>query len=191
MQKLKIEVKNRILDAALQEFYTVGYKQSSMRNIAKKAKVTPGNIYAYFEGKDGLFEQVLAPTIQHLNSFIFEVSKGEKLTEVSIEELTLAITQVFIANRHQFIILMNKSTGSKYENIRADITALVEQRITEELFPDVVHSDKNRLLARAVATAIIGGVFCIFNTCGEDIARLNNCLEEFLSIFLKDIDKRI
>ena len=44
-QVLKDEIRERILAAALEEFYVWGYKLAAMRNIAATAQIPTGLIY--------------------------------------------------------------------------------------------------------------------------------------------------
>ena len=60
-QVLKEEIREKILKAALEEFYCRGYKSSAMRNIAEKAKIPTGLIYSYYKNKEALFDAVLRP----------------------------------------------------------------------------------------------------------------------------------
>jgi AcrR family transcriptional regulator len=47
-QILKPELKESIINSARHEFYIHGFEGSSMRNIAKAAHMTVGNLYRYF-----------------------------------------------------------------------------------------------------------------------------------------------
>ena len=63
-----------------QEFTQYGYQKSSMRRIAQRAHITPGNIYAYFGGKQDLFDYIIGPTVQQLDDLIFSISKGKAIS---------------------------------------------------------------------------------------------------------------
>ena len=60
-QVLKEEIRERILSAALQEFYDKGYRAAAMRSIAKQAMIPTGLIYSYYQSKEALFDAVLSP----------------------------------------------------------------------------------------------------------------------------------
>jgi AcrR family transcriptional regulator len=51
-------LRERILDAAEQEFAVKGYAGTSFRHISATAKVTQGLLTYYFEGKENLFQEV-------------------------------------------------------------------------------------------------------------------------------------
>ena len=48
-----------ILSAAMQEFLEKGFTSASLRNIAKKAGVTTGALYGYYDSKEDLFEALV------------------------------------------------------------------------------------------------------------------------------------
>ncbi|MCI1592569.1 MULTISPECIES: forespore capture DNA-binding protein RefZ [Heyndrickxia] len=53
----KMSTKDSIIDAAISLFNIKGYSGTSVRDIAKKARVNPANISYYFDGKQGLLEK--------------------------------------------------------------------------------------------------------------------------------------
>ena len=59
MQTLKTDIKQRILQVAHREFIENGVQRTCIRNVARKAGVTVGNLYHYFDSKDALFCAVL------------------------------------------------------------------------------------------------------------------------------------
>lgn len=189
MQVPKEKVRKRILNAGLEEFLVAGYKDSSMRNIAKQAGITVGNIYAYFSSKDDLFENIVGPVVEKLNNLVFmEVPDPQSMT---VSQFTEAITTVFLANRSQFLILMNGSAGSRYENIRENLTALVRQRLISDLLPQMPQEARDPLLADTLAAAVIEGILNIFHKYGGDKARLELLIDEFLKILFSDISSRL
>jgi AcrR family transcriptional regulator len=48
--------RQRLLQIAIRRFATDGYRRTSVSEIAREAGVTPATTYAYFTGKEGLFE---------------------------------------------------------------------------------------------------------------------------------------
>ncbi|MEA1975877.1 MAG: TetR/AcrR family transcriptional regulator [Bacillota bacterium] len=86
-QVLKEEVRNRIIDAATIDFFNSGFNNATVRNIAKLAKITPGNVYRYFESKDAIYEAVVLDGYNKLNSIIKKQIKIEIGSKPSIELL--------------------------------------------------------------------------------------------------------
>lgn len=55
------EVRNLILESAKTCFEKNGFKESTMRDIAQEAGVSPGTIYTYFKSKQELFDELHMP----------------------------------------------------------------------------------------------------------------------------------
>lgn len=195
MQIQKDEVKNKIIEAALEEFLLYGYTQSSMRNIASMAGITVGNIYSYFSSKEDLFENVISNTVEELKDLVFmEVppsNSDNPSSSTSIIEMTHFVTTVFLNNRTQFLILMDGSIGSRYEDIKVRLIELAEERLKKELSHYLGKKPLDSLLINSIAVAIIEGMINIFKKYGGDNNRLEMLVSEFLIVVLGDIFNRI
>lgn len=66
---LKDEIWEKILAAALDEFYERGYKSATMRNIAAAALIPTGLTYSYYKNKADLFDAVLRPVLYERERF--------------------------------------------------------------------------------------------------------------------------
>ena len=73
-----------ILSAAIQEFLEKGFTSASLRNIAKKAGVTTGALYGYYDSKEDLFEALVG---EHYNFLLERFCKAQKeFAEIPQEE---------------------------------------------------------------------------------------------------------
>jgi AcrR family transcriptional regulator len=54
----RVEMRQRIIDAAIQMFLEEGYEKTSIRNIAEKIEYSPATIYLYYKDKDELLYDV-------------------------------------------------------------------------------------------------------------------------------------
>jgi len=52
-------VRDRILEAAYRDFDQHGYRGAKVSRIARAAGIAPATLYFYFDGKEGLFAQVV------------------------------------------------------------------------------------------------------------------------------------
>ncbi len=185
MQTQKELIKNKIRDAALEEFLIAGYTQSSMRNIALQAGITVGNIYSYFSSKDDLFDSILQETVDQLQEMIrMEIPHDGPITLQSITEIAHFVSNVFLKNRIQFLILMDGSGGSKYQNIKGSLITLVTNRfITEsQLNPGIKKQDP--LLAEAISVALIEGMIYLFKKSRENKKKLERLIVDYLTVVL-------
>lgn len=177
MQVPKYQVRQNILDAALEEFSAKGYKHASIRNIATQAGITPGNIYSYFPSKEKLFDVLLQPTatrIKAISNLDFPNS-----TLSTLELVIDAIVALFREEKQQVMILLNGSEGSPFAEIGAGLYQIAAERIREYLptYPNGEPIDP--LFARALAVAVIDGLIILINECAEH-DRLSRMVSEFL-----------
>jgi AcrR family transcriptional regulator len=62
-QRRKEERPSEILAAAMEEFVEHGYAATKLEDVARRAGITKGTLYLYFESKDALFKAVVRETI--------------------------------------------------------------------------------------------------------------------------------
>lgn len=58
-QNLKEDKKNRIIDAALEEFSTRPFNEASITNIVKNADISRGSFYQYFGNKENIYKYLV------------------------------------------------------------------------------------------------------------------------------------
>ena len=64
------EIRERILNAAGEEFKSCGYAGATTLNIARRAEVTEAQLFRYFASKSVLFrEAVFEPLVRHFDAF--------------------------------------------------------------------------------------------------------------------------
>ncbi|MFF0585110.1 TetR family transcriptional regulator [Streptomyces sp. NPDC003781] len=56
--------RQQLMDAALAEFAEYGVAGSRVDRLAKRAGISPGLVYSFFDGKDGLFEAVYEAIVE-------------------------------------------------------------------------------------------------------------------------------
>lgn len=134
-QVLKDEIRENILKAALQEFFDKGYRSAAMRNIAERARIPTGLIYSYYKNKDVLFEAVLRPVLYDWEQVL--TASGERSgvhTDSGIYGLSRAeaacICNLF-DHRQEFIILIDKSGGTKFENEKERFVRDIEEHLNK------------------------------------------------------------
>lgn len=140
-QVLKEEIRENILKAALQEFFEKGYKTAAMRNIAKQAKIPTGLIYSYYENKEALFDAVLRPVLYDWERVLTAGGENEShYTDNEIYGLSKAEIECILNlfdHRQEFIILIDKSQGTKYENEKKRFIKDIEEHLNKHRKDDM------------------------------------------------------
>jgi AcrR family transcriptional regulator len=135
MQYLKEEVRNRISEAALEEFMEKGYEKASIRSISKNANTSVGNIYKYFKSKEDLYENIIGSVYDRIIDYIsqfHEVELNEK-AEPIFNLLVEKIMKIFNENSREISTLLNQSKGSKYENCKEFFVEFITRIVTESM----------------------------------------------------------
>lgn len=79
MQKLKDDIRQRIVAVAREEFIAHGARCTSVRTVARRAGIAVGNVYNYFRSKNELFCAVLQPLLDELNRYILSHNEERHL----------------------------------------------------------------------------------------------------------------
>ena len=138
MQILKDEIKSKIIEAAVNEFFLLGYEKASMRNIAKTAGISVSNTYNYYKSKEELFNSIIEPVFKQIEN-VFKQSlqqySGKKLASDNVriftDTLTDMLLQMVARQRQLLIILAEKSTGTRYEKSKEEMVTLLRMHFAE------------------------------------------------------------
>jgi AcrR family transcriptional regulator len=127
MRILKDYTHKSILQAARKEFIDKGFKEASMRNIAKDAGVGLSNIYNYFRNKDEIFLAIVKPAKEKLFAFVTE-QHTEPLDFTACaplghdEESVEFYIKLIFEYKEEYRLLLYHSQGSSMENFRDMLT---------------------------------------------------------------------
>jgi AcrR family transcriptional regulator len=109
-------LKQRIVDAARQVLLSDGYRNFSLRKIAREIDVSATSIYLYFENKDDLVHTLMEEAIERLNN---QLAKSITMPDDPISKLeTLAHEYITFALEHpreyQVIYLISSEEMTRY-----------------------------------------------------------------------------
>jgi AcrR family transcriptional regulator len=140
MQVLKPEIKNKILNVSEQMFFKKGYLKTSTRDIAKKSGISVSNLYKYFKNKEDLFYEITSFFYNNFkkdfNNFINHENENFNLNKIELVVNKLA--EIIKNNRIKFVIIFNKSEGTKYENSISELIQIFENHIIENIIKDLI-----------------------------------------------------
>jgi AcrR family transcriptional regulator len=128
MQVQKINIRRTILQAARCEFLKKGFKEASMRAIARQSGITLSNIYNYFRSKDEIFRAVLKPLLEEVGQKALNPNSGDYLTTdvftmKSYQQKMLDDFRVIIKRyRPELKLLLFRANGSSLGNFRDTFT---------------------------------------------------------------------
>ena len=162
-QVLKEEIEKNIYQAAIDEFYIMGYQSATLRNIAEKASIPVGLIYTYYKNKAALFAAVVNPSYLSFQNLLVTASSQDSkpgYDQFFQKELPF-IFHMLKNNRKPFIILIDKSKGTVYENAREELIRLTQIHIQTQLQKKLIHSGKelDDLFYHILANNFMEGLF--------------------------------
>ena len=158
----KIDVKEKIVNAALMTFSKYGYDRTRMDDVAEAAKVSKGRLYLYFKNKEELFYAISERNIAELKQQLSTLFTGKENLKSGSENFyenfrsknTTDLEKVF------FEIIAESSRNLKLRKM------LYEQRI--KIF-DVVIEYLNSQMRRGLikkgtnTKAIASGLVSLYN----------------------------
>ena len=130
------ETRKKLLDSAKQEFLDKGYMKASLRTICKKAGVTTGALYFFFQDKEDLLKNLVEEPLRGLSRIMQEhfslelsiepgaVPIGENSEDIKASK---EVVHFMYQNYDIFQILLTKSQGSMYEDIVSHFADVMEQ----------------------------------------------------------------
>lgn len=118
----------KLMAAAREEFLERGFEKASMRSIGERCGLTAAGLYRHCRDKEDLFEQLVSPAVERLNTWLKEhVARYVKTVESSREALWQdswidMMREVVYPNIEDYYLLVAKSQGTKYEDFLHDLT---------------------------------------------------------------------
>ena len=196
-QILKEHIRQEILLAAKQEFLHHGIHNSSMREIAKKADVTVGNVYRYYKNKEALADAIINPTLELMNRAIFfqiqeskytlkSMSKGERYAffDQKILQLSDGFLEVFSQHTEECLILLNHQRF--YQSLVNWLNELISSLIQEWVMDSelLVHVDELcAMLSEAIMSGLARGLLVTLTPYHHQPKELRSIINTYLHLF--------
>lgn len=112
--------RQRLLEAAFQNFYEVGFENTSLEKISKDASVSRGAAYWHFKNKSEIFQEVISLTIEKITNEKHLIMMNDSL---SFEEKT---AQVMLVPSHQLDAFKFMQQSLKTMEVYSEFSELLE-----------------------------------------------------------------
>jgi len=118
----------RVRKAIKEEFLEKGFEDASIRSIGARAGMTSAGLYRHYADKEAMFDAMVEPLIDQIKSWTKNhTAKKYTLVDGGAADNTLfgetfvdMVREVILPRRDEFILLMSRSGGTKYENFIHD-----------------------------------------------------------------------
>lgn len=188
-QVLKEEIKKQIINEAMIEFNDKGFDNSSLRQIAIRSSITPGNLYRYFESKEALYEYVISNAYNKVETILKKATNNlmgfdhkmsrEQLLKVQkqqvgkvADQIIGEIMDVFAFEKLALIIILKDDREGFSMNSRIRLLDWITQ-----LFKVLYYDD---LLAKDLSYSFIEGIIRIISM---DDNKQKNRLSKFIDFY--------
>lgn len=166
-EQMRTESRQKILEAALELFAYEGFHSTSMNKVAKKAGVSKGLLYNYFESKEDLLRRIF--------DYLLEISEEYMMPDESkpAEERLRMITEASFDmiqsdNMHWRFVTTIIVQPDVQETLRDYSVNVVENKMGyfKQLLRDLGHDDPEE--AAFAYGAIMDGIGLGYLTLGEN-----------------------
>ena len=139
MPRDKTESHIRIKNAAKAEFLEKGFENASMREIGKKAGITPAGLYRHYESKEAMFNDLVDPFVEKMMAMSEEhearaYSGFDKTSssEAMVTDNVVRMMKTLLENYHDELrLIICCSHGTKYQNFIHDLVTLESEKTSE------------------------------------------------------------
>lgn len=171
MPKDKTQSHQRIQAAAREEFLEKGFQNASLREIARKAGLTPSALYRHYPSKEAMFHSLVEPFLQELlgqtrqhEENAYENFDQTGSGEAMVSDNAVRVFKTMISqHRDELRLLVCCSGGTQYENFVHELVTM-ETKETMRAFDHIrrsgvpikpISEDELHVLLSAYLTAVL------------------------------------
>lgn len=203
---LKSERIDRVVEAAKEEFYLYGIKNSKLRVIAKKAKVGEASIYRYFKDKNELIQFVSYKYWQDYSNFFDDYFYEKIINEPSgliKVESALKIFHHLFRKRRKFLKFFNdfenyytnekiETNGISYEEpilkLRNHFVTIFNEGIHDgSINPELNAEEKYMFVSEVMVPTTQKLSSQVDKPNGYDAIASEKCISELIDMFIQSI----
>ena len=126
-EKEKMARRAIIVDAAEKEFTTKPFPKVTMRDIARRAGVSPALIYRHFPDQQSLFAEAFMKGISRIFEKIFATI--DESADGAIEQVISDYIEYFTLNDQYFQMMMNFFLGGSVDPVLFEKLTVIEREI--------------------------------------------------------------
>ena len=131
----------KVKKAIKEEFLEKGFEEASIRSIGARAGMTSAGLYRHYADKEAMFNAMVEPLVhsikkwtkRHTGKKFSFADAGMPKEELCGETFVDMIREVILPNRDEFILLMSRSGGTKYENFLHDYVEGIQKEFLQAI----------------------------------------------------------
>ncbi|MEN6465609.1 MAG: TetR/AcrR family transcriptional regulator [Syntrophaceae bacterium] len=203
-KKERLARRNQILKAARKLFFDKGFKPITIDHIARKAELSKGAVYLYFNSKEEIYIQILLADINKFNQKVNIPLNTQLTASALLKEFCMNYAIFFLVNGELFRILMTYMIHADGLNFSEELNRklIKEVNLTIETVERILVYGINEgefdgaIEVRANRNALWGllnGVISLHLFTGSEATRserILSTLETSLDIFIAGLNNR-
>ena len=187
VQRKKPEVREAILAAAFRLFASRGYAATMVADIAREARVSPGNVYIYFRSKLEILYEIYDPWLRARIDALGRELAVLQSPRARLRRLLIALWREIPAEENGFLnnIMQAISAAEPAEGYRSTLVRWLEKRITAMIEEALPPSRRARIAGVRLAHVLV----MAFDGCAIDYhlhhrARIDDRTIDFMTEML-------
>jgi len=171
----RAETRQKLLNAAMQLYAAGGFDSATVRDIAERADLGLGTLYAHFKDKAELSEALLDEAVSRLNERLRDAAKKQRGAAGMLDAACRGFFEFALKNRPLFRILFERAGGEspKRRAARRELFLDGVRRILRAGTAEGVFGDWNEeFAAAAVVATMANAVHLVLEAPRDEIPEL-------------------
>lgn len=193
MQKLKDDIKQKIVEVGKKRFKKEGYENTSMKDIALDVGISTGNIYRYFLTKKHLLNEILKEVEEKVSKFVSDIPSNyqdidSNLIFEGLIELTLKLAE---ENKDTLKVMLNSETERQFTDFKEQILDMFTNKLAS-IVKSITDKEKIDItLCNAISRAQFEGFTYIVRNNVDNIEDLKRNLEIYKKLMLSGLSEKV
>ena len=193
MQKLKDDIKQKIIEVGKKRFKKEGYENTSMKDIALDVGISTGNIYRYFLTKKHLLNEILKEVEEKVSNFVSDIPSNyqdidSNLIFEGLIELTLKLAE---ENKDTLKVMLNSETERQFTDFKEQILDMFTNKLAS-IVKSITDKEKIDItLCNAISRAQFEGFTYIVRNNVDNIEDLKRNLEIYKKLMLSGLSEKV
>lgn len=141
------EKRNRIIEAAMNEFAVFGYRNANTNKIARNAGISVGSLFQYFENKEDLFLTTIKYIATEMKIALELIMTGEEDIMVKVEKLLRTLMKHSREHTNMLRLYQEMAAQSNSQMIREIVTEI--EALTANLYRELIQKAQLHKHARS------------------------------------------
>lgn len=193
LQKLKDDIKQKIIEVGKKRFKKEGYENTSMKDIALDVGISTGNIYRYFLTKKHLLNEILKEVEEKVSNFVSDIPSNyqdidSNLIFEGLIELTLKLAE---ENKDTLKVMLNSETERQFTDFKEQILDMFTNKLAS-IVKSITDKEKVDItLCNAISRAQFEGFTYIVRNNVDNIEDLKRNLEIYKKLMLSGLSEKV